>query len=601
MRRLAIVATCLVCTLLSTCGKQAPLGVRTIVLITVDTLRRDHVSAYAPPDVRLPQPATKAIDGLARQGLRFDEARTEVPLTLPSHVTMMTGLPPAATGVRLNTYGRLAAPAARGFPLLAERLRDSGWHTAAFLSADALHPRYGLDQGFETYDATMADNPRRSAAQLAERPGADTVRAALAYTRGLEKREKLFLWVHLFEPHAPYAADGTYAGDVESASRLVGTLLRGLEGAGRRRGAAILLTADHGEALGELKERSHGFLLADGVLRVPFLLVAPGVEPGVRHDPVELTDVAPTLASLAGISWPHVEGPGGGVDLLAAPTPADRVQIAESLYGHHLHRWAQLVGASSAHGTLVDAGRDRLHWIPRSGYQRQQAGTRLVTDDTETRRLATVIAEYRQFEQPDRMQGGQVAAGYGGGGRVAGFLPPAENARLPDPHGSILRHYRLDDIKRVVVSRPLERALRAALRALDALARPALDQGSPELQFWIGEANLRLAPLTRTSEAKRLLERSEQAFLRSFELGRTDTQTLTRACGVNAKGNERACLERLERLVRQVPQPGCPYWILKIRLLRDLGETAAAEAACKAGEPHCRAGHHAPIWARTCR
>ncbi len=587
---------------LLSCGDDKGIAgkVQTIVLITVDTLRRDYVSAYAPASVDIPQPETMAIDALAASGLRFEDARTPVPLTLPAHTTMMTGLPPAATGVRLNTYGRLAPRKTRGFPLLAESLRDAGWHTAAFVSADALNARYGLDQGFAHYDGDMPSDPRRSAVQLAERPGNQTVASALQHVRGVDSSKKLFLWVHLFEPHAPYAADGTYGGDVDEGSRVVGRLLKGLQKAGRRESAAILLTSDHGEALGEVRERSHGFLLADGVLRVPFLLTAPGLAPGVRQDPAEVADVAPTLAALAGVTWSTLAGPGCGLDLLKANAPTDRPRIAESLYGHHLHRWAQLVAASSGKGTLVDAGRDRLHWIPRAGYQRWIPRTKLVKDSPDIRRLAKHLADYRQFEQPDRMQGGQVAAGYGGGGVVEGFLTPAENARLADPHINMPNHYRLDDIKQAIMARPLPRALRAALAALEALNKPNLEAGSPSLHFWIGEATKRLAA-AEPERAAKLLPQAEKAYLRAFELGRKDTQTLVQACGVTALGNEQASLDRLEKLVRQVPQPGCQYWILKIRLLRDLGDLEGAEAAWKAADALCRGGKYAKIWSTTCR
>ncbi len=554
-------------TLLS-CGDDGPRGkVQTIVLVTLDTLRRDHVSAYAPDSVAIPVPQTEALDDLAASGLRFDDARTPVPLTLPAHTTMLTGLPPAATGVRLNTYGRLAPRKQRGFPLLQETLRAAGWRTAAFVSCDALNARYGLDQGFEVYDFQRPRDERNRPTQLAERRGRDTIESALSHvSKKIAAGEKLFLWVHLFEPHAPYDTDGTYGGDVEDGSRIVGELLAGLQKLGRREGAAILFCSDHGEALGELLERTHGFLLADGVLRVPFLLAAPGLEPAVRHDPAELADVAPTLAGLAGVDWPLAEGPGCGVDLLATPAPAARPRIAESLYGHHLHRWAQLTAASSPQGTLVDAGLDRLHWIPRAGHQLGIQNTGIVKDSPKIRALANMLVKYRQFEQPERMQGGQVAAGYGGGGTVEGFLEPATNALLPDPHTSLLSHYQLDLIKASVMSQRIPRALRAAKDAADALDKPRLLAGSPELHFWRGEARVRLATFDPEADVPLLLREAEQAFLEAFELGRKDTQTLVRACGVNAGGREKECLARLQELVKQVPQPGPQYAELVRRL-----------------------------------
>ena len=511
MRRLGVIAACLALTLAVGCGDDGTRSkVRTILLLTIDTLRRDHVSAYAPADVQLPQPETPTLDALASSGLRFEDARTPVPLTLPAHTTMLTGLPPAATGVRLNTYGRLAPAQERGFPLLAERLRAAGWRTAAFVSADALHHRYGLDQGFEVYDDAMPAAERGAEVQLRERRGKDTIAAALAHIGATPANDRLFLWVHLFEPHAPYDTDGSYGGDVEEADRLTGVLLDGLGKAGRRDGAVILACSDHGEALGELQERTHGFLLADGVLRVPFLLIAPRLEPATRTDPAELADVAPTLAGLAGVEGPWPRGPGYGVDLLRAPAPADRARIAESLYGHHLHRWAQLMAASSPQGTLVDAGLDRLHWLPALGYQQRHLRTGVVTDSPAIRRLAQMLVDYRQLERPDRMRGGQVAAGYGGGGAVEGFLPPADNARLPDPLLGMPQHLQLDSIKAVVVTQRIPRALRAAREALEALDKPHLLAGSPELHFWQGEVRVRLAQYDPTGDIPVLLRTGPQ-------------------------------------------------------------------------------------------
>jgi hypothetical protein len=568
----------------------------TIVLITPDTLRWDHVGAYV-PGMRPPS-LTPHTDALAGRGTRFEDARAPVPLTLPGHVTMLAGLPPAATGVRLNSYGRLLPPERRGFPMLQERLREHGWHTAAFVSAAVLGTRYGLDQGFDHYDD--GELLHHSTVTVQERAGAETVDAALAHVRALSADAPLFLWVHLFEPHAPYAADGTYAGDVRTCDEAVGRLLDGLEAAGRG-DAAVMLASDHGEALGELDERTHGLLLADGVLRVPFLLAVPGTDPGTRDDPVTLADVAPTLAAVAGVPWEPVAGPGCGLDLWTGPAPEDRVRIAESLYAHHRFRWAQLVGAIGPGGTLVDAGLDRLHWVPPSRADRPLAATGVAPEDDETKRLAQAIVAYRGFERPERIRQGQTAGYYYGAGRVEGFLPPAENRRLPDPYGSVLRARRLDGIKAVLMSRQAgrETVLRAQIDALEALNAPNLDAGSPELHFYRGMAYEKLAAVTGS---RRDAAQAERAYVRAFELGRKDTQTLVRACGVNAGGREAAMLDQLETLGKQLDVRGCQYWLLKTRLLRAIpGRAAEAKATCnEAAVGPCDNPRDRPLWKKLC-
>ena len=575
-----------------------PGPLRTIVLITPDTLRWDRVSAYAPegkPDVR---PQTPNIDRLAAEGVRFHDARTPVPLTLPAHTTMLTGLPPAVTGVRLNTYGRLPPPGSRGYPLLQERLQTEGWHTAAFVSAAVLGQRYGLDQGFDHYDDDLPAAPG-SRLRVKERPGADTVAAALAHARSRPADERLFLWVHLFEPHAPYARDGTYAGDVSHCDEVVGGLLDGLAEIGRG-DAAILLTSDHGEALGELREPTHGLLLADGVLRVPFLLRAPGLTPAVREDPVELGDVAATLAGLAGVSWT-----GPGLDLRRRTAPADRIRVAESLYAHHRFRWAQLIAAQRGGGTLVDAGGSRLYWLPADPWQTNLMRTALPVESPDIRDLANSIAKYKGNEKPDRIVAGQAAAGYGGGGLVVPFLPSERNGRLPDPYTSIGRALRLDQIKARLSDPRLRRnrrSLEESARALEKMGAPSLDRGSPELHFWLGEAFKLLTEISEGQERDETLDLAARAFTRAFELGRKDTQTLARASGITAAlAGPGEALAQLDALSKQLTNPGCQYWILRIRLLRELGRDQEAEAACAEAQPVCDNPRDRPLWEETCR
>ncbi len=568
---------------------------KTIVLFTGDTWRWDHVSSYAPPKPRhVEPPATPHVDALAAKGWRFVDARSPVPLTLPAHTTMLAGLPPAATGVRLNTYGRLASQDARGYPLLPEVLREKGWKAGAFVSAAVLGTRYGLDQAFDHYDdGGLADT---SGATVAERPGSETVKRALRWLRKHEPTDSVFLWVHIFEPHAPYEVDGTYARDVIAADTILGQFLDGLA---RIRGedAAVLFTSDHGEAIGELGERTHGFLLADGVLRVPFVLHVPGSGPEVRTDPADLADVAPTLADLAQVPWPGHAVPGAGRSLFE-DAPADRVRFSESLYGHQLHRFAQLSAAHGPDGTLIDAGKGRTHWLPPSPWLRVLQETGVPPEGPAVQRLDQALAEYRRSEHAERMGAGNDAAGgYGGGGPVSPFLPPEENAKLRDPHGmGLLSHYELDSLKLQILNKRLPprlrtRALEAALDRLQQMDAPALLGDSPERAFWEGEGYKELGLLQRDPKAA-AFAKAETAYLRAFELGRKDTETLARACGVNAMGREEAMLERLKALGRQVPSWGCDAYRLEVGLTRTLVDSgvlpqAALEAACAQALEHC--------------
>ncbi len=565
---------------------RAP-GVRTLVLVTLDTTRRDHVGTYAPTDraTGVPDASTPNLDRLAASGVRFDDAMTPVPLTLPAHTAMLSGLPPAATGVRVNAYGRIPDASVRGFALLPESLAAAGWKTGAFVSASPLARRYGLDHGFGTYDDGDLEDPH--GLECAERAGAVTVDRALAWLALRTGTERVFLWVHLFEPHAPYApeapaglpADTRYRLDVARADAAVGRLLEGLAARGRG-DAAVLVVADHGEALDELGEKTHGILLGDAVLRVPMLLRAPGLLPGVRTDPADLADVAPTLAHLANLPWdPHAEVVGHGQDLLRAPAPADRVRVAESLYANQLHGWAQLLAATGPDGgTLVDAGADRLRWLVRAPFGDPQAAPGPPGHPEGLARLGDALRRYRQGERADRIQAGDVPSGYSAAARVAPFLDPVENARRPDPYASIDRHFLLD--------REKERLLAGAsptdvVNALERLA--GQDPHDMEVRFWIGNAWAREAARRDGSgagpaEVREALGQAEASYVRALENGRRDPTTLVLAAGTNARDREAEMLDRLDRWAPEV-EPDYRVPALRARLLESLGRTADAGRA----------------------
>ncbi|MFM8980742.1 MAG: sulfatase-like hydrolase/transferase [Planctomycetia bacterium] len=570
----------------------------TVLLLTVDTLRQDHVAALVPAlGVRT---LTPRLDALALASVRFVDARTPAPLTLPAHVAMLSGRPPAVTGVRLNSYDRLPAAGARGFPLLPERLREAGWATGAFVSAQPLAAAYGLDQAFDRYDDGGLEG-EAGPGSVPERAGPLTAAAALAWLRSLPPEQPAFVWVHLFEPHAPYVR---YADDVSAADAAVGGLLDGLSAAGRSAGLAVLFTADHGERLGDLGERTHGYLLGDHVLRVPFTLHAPGLQPLLRDDPASLVDVAPTLAALAGVAWPAAEGPFDGQDLLAARQPASRVRVAESLYAHHLHGWAQLLCASDARGTLVDAGGSRLHWLAPAPQGEPQPPLSAVPPGVES--LGDALARYRSGERADRLGAAGASTPYGGAGRVAPFLGDAENGRLPDPYRMVARVPALQQAKALLLG-ALEaglppRQLAEVERELEALAQG--DESNPELCFLQGLYH-RVAERTASTlgQAALALEqrtKAEQAFGKAFELGRQDAPTLVQWAGVNAPGREAEALERLRAFRARVPAD-CQLWLLEAQLCRALGRSAEAQEACRQARAAATSPRQAALVERTCR
>ncbi len=545
---------------------RAARGRRTIVLVTVDTLRRDYVGAYGS---RSPA-ATPRMDRLAATGTRFADARAPAPLTLPSHVTMMTGLPPTMHGVRTNSASRVPPKEKRAWRLLAERMAEDGRRCGAFVSAGPLTRRYGLDAGFETYDDGDLDD--LTGVLFAERAGVDTVSKALDWVRGLPTSARLFLWVHLFEPHEPHPDGLTqtegYKADVEAADAVVGMLVDGLAAAGRGE-ATILLASDHGEALGDLGEPSHGFLLPESVLRVPLLLSGPGVGEGrVRDDPASLADVAPTLLALAGLDASvGAEGPGVGVDLLAGAASRDRARPAESLHANHQFRWAQLSCVQRGRWKLEDrgAGRERLYRLTDEAPW-QDAGVP-VAGRPEAESLAEALRAYRATERAAGPGPSEAPIGYGAGGAVGPFEEARENARRPDPYEVIGDAAILTDASAArELPPPFLDARLAGLAALEAR-----DPGNPAVCFWKGYYASRRGDW-KTATA---------AFDRALALGRVDGDTLRLDMGSWANlGDRKTALARLTTYEKRL-YPDVRLYLLAADLWSDEGRADLSDEACR--------------------
>ena len=304
-----------------------------LLLVTLDTLRADRLGCYGYGAAETPH-----LDGLAARGLRFEQAMTPAPLTLPAHATILTGLLPPRHGLRGNGTGSL--PPDLG--TMATRLAEGGYRTGAFVGSFVLDRRFGLGRGFAAYDDEVDRSGPRGAGLEAERPGREVVDRALAWLAAGDSRP-FFAWVHLYDAHAPYEPPEPYAsrhagraydGEISEVDAQVGRLLAFLAEQGAAQRTVVAVAGDHGEALGEHGELTHGFFLYEPSLRVPLILAAPGVLPGGRVvvQPVGLADLAPTLLALLGQA-PEGEPsrPLDGRDL-AADLVAGREPPAADLY-----------------------------------------------------------------------------------------------------------------------------------------------------------------------------------------------------------------------------------------------------------------------------
>ncbi|MEP6769925.1 MAG: sulfatase-like hydrolase/transferase, partial [Acidobacteriota bacterium] len=306
-----------------------------ILLVTLDTTRADSIG----PDAKGVE--TPAFNAFAARGCRFRQAYTTVPETLPSHTSMMTGLYPAGHGVHENAR---YVPGDR--PLLAERLHQAGYRTEAFVSAFTLARRFGLARGFDVYDDELpAGRP--------ERGSRDTTDRALARLRESPARP-LFLWVHYYDPHAPYEPpepfrsryrSNPYLGEVAAMDEQLGRIVEGFERqvAGIK---AIVIVGDHGEGLGEHGESQHGNLLYEATTRVPLLLVGPGVATAMSDAPVSTRRVFHTILDWAGVDK---------TDSLR--NPKEEIVLAEAMKPFLSYGWQPQVMAVAGTRKSILAGR----------------------------------------------------------------------------------------------------------------------------------------------------------------------------------------------------------------------------------------------------
>jgi arylsulfatase A-like enzyme len=337
------------------CGRASRLD--SVLLITLDTVRADHVSCYGPSPV-----ATPHLDQVARQGALVERAWTPIPLTTPAHASILTGLYPPSHGVRSNARFRLPD----GVTTLAEVLRDRGIKTAAFVASSMTSRLFGLDQGFETYDDSLGHSP--DGERRTQRPGNEVVDRARAWIEA-NASEPFFLWVHLYDAHTPYEPPpefarkhphNPYAGEVAFVDLQVGRLIVALQEARATRRTVIAIISDHGEGLETHGEPEHGFLLYEESLRIPFLLVALGHIPsGTRiHELASAVDVVPTVLGLLGVPVPSGLH---GIDLLATDEPRRGGLYAETLYPFEEFGWSAIYAYRQGDHKVIEAPRIEMY------------------------------------------------------------------------------------------------------------------------------------------------------------------------------------------------------------------------------------------------
>lgn len=487
------------------CGDPGPVerAGAPVVWISIDTTRADRLPAYGHDGI-----STPAIDRIARDGVRFDRAYAPVPLTLPSHATMFTGLLPPEHGVRDNRGFRLDD----GPRTLATVLADAGYATAGFVSSAVLRGSTGIGRGFEVWDDAIGGGD--DGAAFAQRRGNVTVDRATAWLDGRDPRASFFLFVHLFDPHSPYDAPEPYASraptpyeaEIEHVDAHVAALLDALDRAGVYDDALIVLSSDHGEGLGDHGEMEHGILLYRETLHVPLLVKLPGgARAGERIDqPAALADVAATVLDVVGVEGAGVPGPAW---FRAAPDP-DRTVYAETWFPRLQYGWSDLRAGIRGPWHYIEGPDPELYDVVRDPAETENRLAVRGAPEAIVQALETIgTGRSAEVEIDDEERRQLASLGYvgGGGAEDTGIDPKrvvrdaerlwafVEDGPQADPgDASVLRSARAIGPGNAYLHGQVARTLLARGRipaALEVL-RPFDASDDPALQVLIGKAIL---------------------------------------------------------------------------------------------------------------
>jgi choline-sulfatase len=401
-----------------------------ILLITLDTTRADHLGAYGYRAAKTPR-----LDRLASDGVVFDRALASAPITLPAHVSLMTGLYPFTHGVRDNGAFSLSDTV----PTLAATLHARGYRTAAFVSAFVLDRRFGLARGFDTYDDRVA----------LERRGDRTAAAAAAWVDARAADPvPFFVWLHLYDAHDPYDppppfregfSGRPYDGEIAFDDGAIGTVLDRLDRAGRLSSTIVAVVGDHGESLGEHGEDTHAVFVYESTLRVPMILAWPGRLPAGRRVPalVRGIDLAPTLLDAAG--QPPLPGAQGQTLMPLIGDPVAKPSAPASAYGESYFpllnmNWAPLRTIQDERWKFIDAPEPELYDLARDTAEQTNLAAREPARAAALRRALDTLTGGHPGTTARRTVDSETAAKLAALGYVAA-AGPGSLTRLPLPGG----------------------------------------------------------------------------------------------------------------------------------------------------------------------
>ena len=322
-----------------------------VLLISIDTIRPDRLSCYSSKHLQTPH-----IDALAAKGVLFERAFAHNPMTLPSHVNMLTGTTPPYHGVHENSRSILTPD----FFTLAEYLKEKEYSTGAFIGSFALDPRFGLDQGFDVYDKSYP--ARTSSLSPPERNAGQVIQSALSWVE--KQNSGWFLFIHLWDPHDPYSPpqpfsekfkDDPYSGEVAYVDSELGKLFDYLESKELTKRTLIVLTGDHGESLGEHGELTHDYFAYNSTLWIPLIVAAPGIQAARVGEYVCHIDLFPTVCDLLSLEKPSFLQGVSLLPLLKGGKIEKRAIYFESLDAYYNRGWAPLRGFTEEKSKFIDS------------------------------------------------------------------------------------------------------------------------------------------------------------------------------------------------------------------------------------------------------
>ena len=374
---------------------------KNILLISIDTLRPDRLSCYSPDFCHTPN-----IDALASEGVLFERAFAHTPTTLASHVNILLGTTPLHHGIHQNANFVLAEE----FVTLAEHLKEQGYSTGAFIGAFPLDSRFGLSQGFDVYDESYPSKSS-SAHVFPERNARQVIRSALDW---LERQNSpWFSFVHIWDPHAPYSPpepfggkfkDDPYSGEVAYVDAEIKKLFDALENKGWKDETLVVLTADHGESLGEHGESTHGYFAYNSTIWIPLIIAGPGIEPGLIRENVSHIDIFPTVCDFLGIGkLPHLQG-ASLLPLIDGKKGKRRVIFFESLVAHLSRGWAPLKGYIKEKVKFIDSPLMEVYDLEADFDEQNNlaAETDLGSHRKEMNELVSQLTPSRKIQNPQR-------------------------------------------------------------------------------------------------------------------------------------------------------------------------------------------------------